>query len=1184
MAHSPGVIHCSHNPSCYLVKLKSMGRPERLVTPSRNLPRWFPIGLLWQPPESTSSDESRRSDVTSPSSMTRYTSLARHVVNSTLSLVQLHSCHAIEPAPSLAQSVPWVTILHCTPESPDPLTDDPSSVMQLDGPTLLSVCWAIWQLTPVTLVGWEAVSAGSPQALNKVFHCEVIMSNPQLGGTQIMMLMWSRHDTDAKGGHFPITSSIDGWIRELLSPLVSGGPSIGLSVSPDEPSGRSLASSKRVSILTRDRLLRGRRIKQGPSGCSYILHSRTWVFAPSVSLSPDQLTNRDESHPFIMPSGQADPFIYSCRPIDCFYALPSRDSALAVVAPLDESTSSYNWLDLPTIPACQLPEPAYLHGLCCSPVAHLPMSASQRESLVDNPTSLNHVVLTSWGTVSTCQAITCSVSRGVQAHYKTLSYKVNVSNSQLEGTQVMTPMSRNPAADAKGNCSPIISPFDGGTQVLMSSPIWSDPWVNPPHHPCEPEHARELHHSVVAGQPVVPSCSTFEPACLHTLCHLVAAYTPTHLAIEPISLHDWLDFPAVPVEGQSIVLTGNPVLNKGHSRKTYTFSLQLDGTRIGYKIGNFHWSATRNPEGTTKMSMWLGCDPNIKGGHLPITLPTGGLNRELASSSNQSNHPAAPLHLSFVLACCGPMRQRTTRSVGTDEYCIYPGHRSIQVEGRPILIKVLALNENPSCGTYAVNPHPGGTQIMTLTRLYSTSYINGGHLSITSSVDSRDLSLQLDPLVDSSGHPIKLAHLRVSCHSEMDRPATLPSGSLKPECSCPPRLTVMSGRLIKMDHIRLSCQAVELTSSSTHAGSLTVPAHPFLESASLRSSHHSVATVVPAFRLHGPACLHGLCCSPLVHLQISVHSTRRMRQVFGSASPHVHSDPPTETGHHLLELARSCGPPTACTPLAMRPVSSAQHAIKSPLQDQSDLSVVHVCRPLESAGNSICRAFELLYLFDPSDTLTVPAQHLSEQAHSPAWTQSEPQPSHMEPLQARLSRSCLGPPKWMYAIALCLKTADTMQALSWHHPREMLYLPDMVYLTSKISLWSSNAAHPPAKSRCLEISRAKPKVIPTAIWVLIQTAATIRYSLGPTKDKPRKSFYVPLLVSGRPEPDELRAARSCANSRPRTSIGHHKIGNGSILIQVVSFPTSRLSATLHCRTSASPGRETVALTQPRCSQ
>ncbi|KAF8337647.1 uncharacterized protein EI90DRAFT_3013814 [Cantharellus anzutake] len=41
----------------------------------------------------------------------------------------------------------------------------------------------------------------------------------------------------------------------------------------------------------------------------------------------------------------------------------------------DESTSSYNWLDLRAVPTCQLPEPAYLHGLCCSPVAHLLISA-----------------------------------------------------------------------------------------------------------------------------------------------------------------------------------------------------------------------------------------------------------------------------------------------------------------------------------------------------------------------------------------------------------------------------------------------------------------------------------------------------------------------------------------------------------------------------------------------------------------------------------------------------------------------------------------------------------------------------------------------------------------------------------------------------------------------------------------
>ncbi|KAF8317288.1 uncharacterized protein EI90DRAFT_3021363 [Cantharellus anzutake] len=927
--------------------------------------------------------------------------------------------------------------------------------------------------------------------------------------------------------------------------------------------------------------------------------------------------------------------------------------------------------------------------------------------------------------VSTCQATASSVSHGVQAHDKTLSRKVSASDPQLGRTRVMTLMWR---AGAKDICSLTLSPFDSWTHEQLSSPIWPDPQVNPPHHLYESGHSREPHQSVMSGlpiktgpissvgqvseplsssgQPVILSRSTLESACLCVLCRLLAAYTPTttcfidlaHFKIKLISSHDQLDFPAVParqplklrlngpyssahqptqVEGQPSILTGDPTLNKGPGPKICMSNLQLGGTQIGHRNGVFHGSALSN-SGRTTVSMRFGYDPS---GRPPVTLLINGWNHELTSSSNQSNHPAAPLPSSLMLACwhvphrsaaahssiimhpVSPKRQRNTQSIGTGAFCLCPGHHSTQVEGRTIiLINALVLDEDPSCGIYATNSHLGGTQIMMLMWLCSISYVKGCHPPpITSPIDDwhneplsplaqpvsltvdlcrpfesarllepvssladhllTKVSLQLDPPADSLCHLIKPARLRVPGHSgvgelssathtvsstchvaeptfplaQMDHPVALSSSSLKPECSCPLCLIVGAGWSIMMNHICPSGQAVEPTPLSTHAGSLILATHSSLESAHLQSSHHSVATCstiatrstnpvypaiglassydwldppgVPACQLLDSAYLPGLRCLPVVHLLIPVQSTKTMCRAFGITPSRVHSDPPADIMHRLLELAHPYGLSVACSPLVMPLVSSAQCTTESSSHDQPHPPVIPVCCPLESA-----------------DAVIAPVQRFSEQVHSQAQTQPEPELSRTELLQAQLSRTRLGPTKRIYAMTLCLETTGMLRAPPWYHPCEVLYLPDMACHTSKISWRSSNAAHPPAKLCCLKISHAQPKVILTAVQVLIQTTTAVSYSLGPTKDKPGKIFYTPLVLSGGPKPGELCTARSCANSRPRISIWHHEIDNNKILSQVVLFPAGRLNTTLRCHASLNLGRGTVALTLPGGSQ
>ncbi|KAG8961417.1 acetyl-coenzyme-A carboxylase [Tulasnella sp. 419] len=81
---------------------------------------------------------------------------------------------------------------------------------------------------------------------------------------------------------------------------------------------------------------------------------------------------------------------------------------------------------------------------------------------------------------------------------------------------------------------------------------------------------------------------------------------------------------AVQVEGQPIILTGAPALNKVLGREVYTSNLQLGGTQIMHKNGVSHLTAASDLEGTTAILRWLSYVPAIKGATLPrhITMDT----------------------------------------------------------------------------------------------------------------------------------------------------------------------------------------------------------------------------------------------------------------------------------------------------------------------------------------------------------------------------------------------------------------------------------------------------------------------------------------------------------------------------------------------------------------------------------
>ena len=75
---------------------------------------------------------------------------------------------------------------------------------------------------------------------------------------------------------------------------------------------------------------------------------------------------------------------------------------------------------------------------------------------------------------------------------------------------------------------------------------------------------------------------------------------------------------AVQVEGQPIILTGAPALNKVLGREVYTSNLQLGGTQIMFKNGVSHLTASSDLQGASHILEWLSYVPEVKGGSLPV--------------------------------------------------------------------------------------------------------------------------------------------------------------------------------------------------------------------------------------------------------------------------------------------------------------------------------------------------------------------------------------------------------------------------------------------------------------------------------------------------------------------------------------------------------------------------------------
>lgn len=86
---------------------------------------------------------------------------------------------------------------------------------------------------------------------------------------------------------------------------------------------------------------------------------------------------------------------------------------------------------------------------------------------------------------------------------------------------------------------------------------------------------------------------------------------------------------AIQVEGQPIILTGAPAINKLLGREVYTSNLQLGGTQIMYKNGVSHMVANDDFEGVSRIVKWISFVPDKKGNPVPISPSVDSWDRDV---------------------------------------------------------------------------------------------------------------------------------------------------------------------------------------------------------------------------------------------------------------------------------------------------------------------------------------------------------------------------------------------------------------------------------------------------------------------------------------------------------------------------------------------------------------------------
>ncbi|RFU30919.1 hypothetical protein B7463_g5389, partial [Scytalidium lignicola] len=86
---------------------------------------------------------------------------------------------------------------------------------------------------------------------------------------------------------------------------------------------------------------------------------------------------------------------------------------------------------------------------------------------------------------------------------------------------------------------------------------------------------------------------------------------------------------AIQIEGQPIILTGAPAINKLLGRDVYASNLQLGGTQIMYRNGVSHLTAQNELDGVSKIVEWMAYVPDKRNNPLPISHTLDTWDREV---------------------------------------------------------------------------------------------------------------------------------------------------------------------------------------------------------------------------------------------------------------------------------------------------------------------------------------------------------------------------------------------------------------------------------------------------------------------------------------------------------------------------------------------------------------------------
>ncbi|EPX74755.1 acetyl-CoA/biotin carboxylase [Schizosaccharomyces octosporus yFS286] len=95
---------------------------------------------------------------------------------------------------------------------------------------------------------------------------------------------------------------------------------------------------------------------------------------------------------------------------------------------------------------------------------------------------------------------------------------------------------------------------------------------------------------------------------------------------------------AVQVEGQPIILTGAPALNKVLGREVYNSNLQLGGTQVMHRNGISHLTAQDDFDGISKIVNWLSYIPDKRNNPVPVSPSSDPWDRDVEYYPNQSGY------------------------------------------------------------------------------------------------------------------------------------------------------------------------------------------------------------------------------------------------------------------------------------------------------------------------------------------------------------------------------------------------------------------------------------------------------------------------------------------------------------------------------------------------------------------